>query len=65
MADYSEENATPEYTTYGGLQDRPEYVNHPDNLTAPTVSTDPAAVTSGPTGYTYDPETDSYIRNGQ
>jgi hypothetical protein len=43
----SDTTGTPEYVTYGGVQDRLEDVNHPDNLEAAPVSTDPSAPTQG------------------
>ena len=46
--------------TYGGVNDRPDDVNHPDNLAAAASSTDPAAAFNG---FTYDPETDTYVRS--
>lgn len=61
--------ATPVTVTYGGVQDRPGDVNHPDNLAPVGVSTDPAAPTGAhaaaptlPDDFQYDPATDTYIR---
>ena len=70
MADHSTENSTPGYTTYGGVQDRPDDVNHPDNVATEATSTDPSAapvttVDAVPEGFSYNPETDTYTRNGQ
>lgn len=63
-------SATPVTVTYGGVQDRPGDVNHPDNLAPVGVSTDPAAPTGAhtaaptvPDDFRYDPATDTYVRN--
>ena len=59
-------NTTPEtvgYVTYGGVNGRPDDVNHPDKLEATATSTDPAAGrNSVPDGFTYDVDTDTYTR---
>lgn len=59
---------TPAVVTYGGVQDRPNDVNHPDNLAAAATSTDPAAGShagpSTPEGYHYDENSDSYVKDG-
>lgn len=72
MSDTSATNnntsATPATVTYGGVQDRPGDVNHPDNLAPVGVSTDPAAVATPteqktpPSDFEYDPATDTYVR---
>ena len=61
------ETGTPPTITYGGVQDRPGDVNHPDNLGVTPNSTDPAAVavtpnTAPPSDFVYDPGTDTYTR---
>lgn len=48
------------YVTYGGVNDRPDDVNHPDNLEAAANNTDPADPFSG---YTYDEKSDTYTRS--
>ena len=62
-------NEAPESVTYGGVQDRLDDVNHPDNATVeatPEVTPDAAAPSpTAPEGYYYNPVTDSYVRNGQ
>ena len=61
----SDTSNTPETVTYGGVQDRPDDVNHPDNA---TVEATPDTTTQSPIvpeGYYYNPATDSYVRNGQ
>lgn len=66
MSDHTAETTTPGYVTYGGVQDRLDDVNHPDNLEAAANSTDPAApVNAVPEGFSYNAETDTYTRNGQ
>ena len=59
-------DAAPVTVTYGGVQDRPGDVNHPDNLATPATSTDPAAgkhaAPSVPDDFQYDPATDTYVR---
>ena len=58
--------ANPAVVTYGGVQDRPNDVNHPDNLAAAANSTDPSAPNQGlPDGFTYDADTDTYTRTGE
>lgn len=52
---------------YGGVQDRPDDVNHPDNLPLTNPSSDPSQGTpvenkTTPTDFEYDPETDTYTR---
>ena len=61
MSDTNE--TAPAVVTYGGVQDRPNDVNHPDNLAAAANSTDPAATHAVPEGFSYDSDTDSYVRN--
>lgn len=63
------DTTTPATVTYGGVQDRPQDVNHPDNLTPVGTSTDPAAANVGkhaapnvPDDFQYDPATDTYTR---
>ena len=63
MSDHAEPTLTPGYVTYGGVNDRPDDVNHPDNLEAAATSTDPAAVKTVPDGFTYDEDTDTYVRS--
>ena len=63
MSDTNEPTTTPGYVTYGGVNDRPDDVNHPDNLEAAANSTDPAAVKTVPDGFTYDADTDTYTRS--
>ena len=62
-------DAVPVTVTYGGVQDRPGDVNHPDNLAPVGTSTDPATPTTGkhaapnvPDDFQYDPATDTYTR---
>ena len=62
-------DAVPTVVTYGGVQDRPGDVNHPDNLATATTSTDPAATGTAkhaapgvPDDFQYDPATDTYTR---
>lgn len=57
---HSEPTATAAHVTYGGVNDRPDDVNHPDNLEAAANSTDPSAPLAG---FTYDADTDTYTRS--
>ena len=63
MSNNTETTPTLGYVTYGGVNDRPDDVNHPDNLEAAAASTDPAAVKTVPEGFTYDADTDTYTRS--
>jgi len=60
------DTTTPATVTYGGVQDRPGDVNHPDNLTPAPTSTDPSAgkhaAPSVPDDFQYNPATDTYTR---
>ena len=63
MSDTNQTSTTSNYVTYGGVQDRPDDVNHPDNLETAATSTDPAAIKTVPEGFTYDADTDTYTRS--
>ena len=58
-------DTTNEYTTYGGVMDRPNDVNHPDNATVEVAPVATAPSPTAPEGYYYNPVTDSYVRNGR